>query len=421
VTNLPLTGVKVLEVAGYFFVPAAGAVLADWGAEVIKVEHPVRGDTQRSIATRWRSQTTATRARQEPEAGDFRPVYEQGNRGKRAIGLDLATPQGLAVLTKLVERSDVFLTNLLPGSRKRLGIEAADIRAANPSIIYACGSGNGRRGPGRDQGGFEDTSFWSRTGVASAATPPDYSSLYGTPTPAFGDAIAGATLAGGIAAALYQRATTGEGAEVDASLLGVGMWANGATTALSLHMDQPWVASPVAEDCSVPGNPLFGAYRTRDGRWLFLCMPRIDAWWPEVCRRVDREDLIDDPRFGTFEALQDNAEEARTELRAEFARRDFAEWLDRLEPMKGAWSPVWDTVETVNDSQVRANDYVATLTDGGAGEHGRRIIRNPVEFDGSPPALTRAPLFAEHTDEIMTELGFTVEEMLDLKIAGTIT
>jgi CoA-transferase family III len=106
-----------------------------------------------------------------------------------------------------------------------------------------------------------------------------------------------ARLAGGIAAALYQRATTGEGAEVDASLLGVGLWANGATTALSLHMDQPWVASPVAEDCSVPGNPLFGAYRTRDGRWLFLCMPRFDAWWPEVCRCVDREDLIDDPRF----------------------------------------------------------------------------------------------------------------------------
>jgi len=229
----PMEGVRVVEVAQFTFVPAAGAVLADWGADVIKVEHSVTGDAQRGLG-----QLGVLNMR----GSAINPVMEHANRGKRSTGIDLANPQGRRVLYELVERADVFLTSFLPAARTRLGIELADIRAVNPKIIYVRGSALGERGPEREHGGYDMTGYWCRAGSAASCTPADMPGVMTQPGPAYGDSIGGMTIAGGIAGALFARERTGEPSIVDVSLLSTGLWAMGLGVGLTMAMGQPWVA-----------------------------------------------------------------------------------------------------------------------------------------------------------------------------------
>ena len=205
----PLEGIKVLEVAMYGFVPSAGAVLREWGADVIKVEHAVTGDPQRGLR-----QTGMLRVE-----GDPNPNIEHANRGKRSIGLDMSVPEGKEVLYELARRSDVFLTSFLPGTRQKFGIDVDDIRAVNPTIIYARGSALGPRGEEATKGGYDMTAFWCRAGTAATITPAGMPGMIAPPGPAYGDTISGTNLAGGIAAALLKRERTGEPSVVDVSLL----------------------------------------------------------------------------------------------------------------------------------------------------------------------------------------------------------
>ena len=188
-----MEGVRILEVAQFTFTPAAGAVLADWGADVIKVEHAVTGDAQRGMGglSGWRE-------------GAFHPVIEHPNRGKRSIGLALEHPEALDVLYELARSSDVFLTNFLPDARTRLHIDVDDLRAVNPDIVYVRGSAFGVRGDESTRGGYDATAYWARSGHAAGVQPPDYDGVLGMPGPAYGDSIGGMTIAGGIAAALLR-------------------------------------------------------------------------------------------------------------------------------------------------------------------------------------------------------------------------
>ncbi len=196
-----LEGVKVLEVAAWTFVPAAGAVLADWGADVIKVEHPVMGDPQRGLISMGLIPGG-------PSAVNY--IIEQPNRGKRSIGLDISTEEGLKLLYRLVEQSDVFLTSFLPATRQKLKIDVEHIRAVNPKIVYARGTGQGPKGPDSGKGGYDGASYWGRGGVAHALTPSTSEWPIGGRA-AFGDLAGGMSIAGGIAAALFQRERTGVG------------------------------------------------------------------------------------------------------------------------------------------------------------------------------------------------------------------
>jgi crotonobetainyl-CoA:carnitine CoA-transferase CaiB-like acyl-CoA transferase len=211
----PMQGVKVLEVAQFTFTPSAGAVLADWGAEVIKVEHAVNGDAQRGL-------TIGTGG---AAAGSFQPLMEHPNRGKRSIGHALEVPSAHDVLMELARDADVFLTNFLPSARRRLRIELEDLRRVNSNVIYVRGSGHGQRGAEAERPGYDGSTFWSRMGCAWGATPPDSPRHIGQPAGAFGDSMGGAIMAGGIAAALFARERTGAPSVVDVSLMGVGAWA----------------------------------------------------------------------------------------------------------------------------------------------------------------------------------------------------
>jgi crotonobetainyl-CoA:carnitine CoA-transferase CaiB-like acyl-CoA transferase len=195
-----MSGVRILEVAQFTFVPAAGGLLADWGAEVIKIEHPVRGDLQRGFLNLGGMKINPLR----------NPMMEHPNRGKRSVGIDIATPEGLELIYDIARTADVFLTNYLPSARTRLKIDAADIRKVNPQIIYARGSAYGDKGPERDVGGFDNTAFWMRTGIGYSMTPAELDGVLMQGIPAFGDSIGAMNIAGGIAAALFHRERTGE-------------------------------------------------------------------------------------------------------------------------------------------------------------------------------------------------------------------
>ena len=231
----PMEGVRVLEVAQFTFVPAAGAVLADWGADVIKVEHAETGDAQRGLS----------RVMDMPVgSGSFAPLMEHPNRGKRSIGLALERPEALDVLHELIRTSDVFLTNFLPRARRRLGIELDDVRKVNADIIYVRGSGFGSKGPDNEKGGYDSTAFWARGGSALGTTPTEFDGLCKMPAGAYGDSLGGMTIAGGIAAALLARERTGETSVVDVSLLGVGAWANALSVGFALLTGGPPERAP---------------------------------------------------------------------------------------------------------------------------------------------------------------------------------
>ncbi len=401
--SLPLEGIRVLEVAMYGFVPSAGAVLAEWGADVIKIEHAVTGDPQRGLR-----QTGPLRVE-----GDPNPNIEHANRGKRSVGLDVSKPDGREVLLELAERADVFLTSFLPGHRTKFGIDVDDIRAVNPKIIYARGSALGPRGIEAEKGGYDMTAFWCRAGTAATITPPGIEGMIGPPGPAYGDTISGTNLAGGIAAALLKRERTGEPSTVDVSLLGSGLWSMGHTIALTSHLNQLMV-QPAPGVHGSPINPLVGVYRTKDDRYISLVMMQPTKFWADVCRHVDREDLIDDPRFATVESIAEHTAEAVDILRDVIASRTLPEWSSRFATLAGPWAPVQDTLQAAQDGQVRANEYIVQ-----AGE--LELVANPVQFDVSAPHTGPAPGFAEQTDEVLEELGLDWDRIIALKTSGAVT
>jgi len=312
-----MEGIRVLEVAEHTFVPAASAVLADWGADVIKVEHAVRGDAMRGLG----------RIGVLDLSKGVHVILEHSNRGKRSIGLDLAQSDGLDVLYAIAKTSDVFLTNKQPQVLDKLKISVDDLRAQNPDIIYARGTAFGPKGPDRERGGYDMTGFWCRAASAAAITPPGFPSALPQPAPAYGDSIGGMTIAGGIAAALLRRERTGEAGVVDVSLLGSGAWAMSAAIALSLQNEAPWGLTSMATQASRgPGNPLTGTYKTRDERFVCFVMLQAFAYWPDFCGHIGRPELASDPRFDSHENLATNAGLAREIISEVMATRTLAEW-----------------------------------------------------------------------------------------------
>ncbi len=401
-----MDGVRVLEVAAWTYVPSAGAVLAEWGADVIKIEHPESGDPQRGLVSSGLVPSGP---------GGVNHMIELPNRGKRSVAIDLRTDEGHDLLMQLAAESDVFLTNFLPPARKALRLEVDDVRAANPRIVYVRGSGQGQRGPEADRGGYDGCSFWARA-VADIATPAGLEWPIAQPGPAFGDLIGGAMIAGGISAALYHRERTGEALVVDNSLLATALW---ATSASMLAAGLFGIGKmPSFDRLQVP-NPIVNTYRTSDGRFLSLIMLQADRYWPEFVTKIGHPELVDDERFADAAARAENRRECVEMLDTIFATRTFDEWRALLMDVEGVWAPVETPGELLEDPQVLANGYVREVV----AQSGTtfRMVPSPLQFDGTPPDLTRAPDHGEHTDEVLGELlGLDTEQLLDLKLKGAI-
>jgi crotonobetainyl-CoA:carnitine CoA-transferase CaiB-like acyl-CoA transferase len=400
-----MQGVRILEVAEHTFVPAASALLADWGAEVVKIEHVERGDAMRGLASSGLAIMGTT----------VHVLLEHSNRGKQSLALDLTSSEGLEILYRLAATCDVFLTNKLPSVRSKLKIDVEDIRAHNPDIIYVRGTGQGSRGPDADRGSYDSLAYWCRAGIAMGMKQADYEYVPGPPAPAFGDSIGAMTIAGGIMGALFHRERTGEATTVDVSLLGIGLWSMGGALALSLQHGVGWAPPP--RDAP-PGNPLSATYRTRDGRYLTLTCLQAARYWPEVCKVIERPELASDERFADAAAIKDNVADAAALLREAFAERTADEWRLRLADFSGQWALVQDTLEAAADPQTLANGYVQDCET--AGGDSFQLAAAPVQYDEQPAAPKRAPEFNEHGDAILAGLGLDWDTILDLKVRGIV-
>jgi len=406
----PLDGVRVLEVAQFTYVPSAGAILADWGADVIKVENPVTGDAQRGLVTILGRAATAP-------GSSFAPIMEAPNRGKRSVGLGISVPEARPVLEELIRRSDVFLTNYLPGVRAKLQIDVDDVRRVNPDIIYAAGSGFGMQGPDRNSGAYDSTAFWARGGSADGVTPSDAERVAFMPSGAYGDNIGGMAIAGGVAAALYGRRMTGQPSVLDVSLLAVGAWATQFNVNLALVTGGP--VPKLDSKTQAPGNPLTGNYRTRDGRFIQLSMLQPTRYWPEFCQLMGCGEFAEDPRFASLEALAENADAAYQIVASAIGSRTFDDCARLLKQGSGPWAPVQNGWDVGNDEALIANGRIVDIVD--AEGASQKLVANPVKFDEGQLTLRRAPQFAEHTDDVLRELGLDDDELIELKIAGAIT
>ena len=398
-----MEGVRVLEVAQFTFVPAAGAVLADWGADVLKVEHPERGDSQRGLLQVGGKDNT----------GAINFLMEHANRGKRSIGIDLVHAEGRELLYELARQSDVFLTNFLPGAREKMQIDVEHIRAANPNIIYARGSAFGDHGPERTKGGYDSTAYWARGGSGMGGKQAGDGPAM-QPGPAYGDSIGGMTIAGGIAAALFRRERTGTPSVLDISLLGTGAWTMGCSLTGALLSGG---GSPIPAGAAFM-NPLVGLYAAKDGLFLMLTMLQGHHYWADTCEHIGRPELIDDPRFATPEAFKENSDAASQELRETFVTATLEEWRDRLTSMKGQWGPFQTLEQLATDPQIHANGHLVDV-DAGNGES-FKLVSSPVLFDGEPPELRKGPEHAQHTEEVLLEMGFDWDRIGELKQSGAI-
>lgn len=401
----PLDGIRVIEVASWMFVPSGGSVLVDWGADVIKVEHPETGDPQRGLITSGLLPGGK---------GAVNFMIEQPNRGKRSVGIDLATADGREVLMKLVETADVFLTNYLPHVRAKLGIDVDDLRAVNPNLIIARGSGAGPLGPDAAKGGYDGASFWARGGVG-VSMPDREGWPPGQPTPAFGDVMGGLTIAGAIAAALLKRERTGEPSVVDVSLLATAMW----------QVSPMIIASKLFGFSKIPQgdrtkspNPGVGTYRTADDRHIALILLQSDKHWADFVERLGVPDMATDPKFADAAARAQNSGECIARLDEAFGAHPLDYWKDALATFDGVWSPFQTLDELYDDVQVQANGYLPTMTAGNGDDV--QLVASPAQFDETAVSVRRAPEHGEHTELVLMDLGYDWDRISEMKDSGAV-
>jgi crotonobetainyl-CoA:carnitine CoA-transferase CaiB-like acyl-CoA transferase len=393
-------GIRILELAEWTLVPAAGAVLAEFGAEVIKVERPVGGDVQRGLAFTGMTPT---------KNGTSIQMEVTNRGGKRSIGLDFTTEGGRELLYRLAATSDVFLTSLLPKTRQKFKVDVEHIRAVNPNIIYAHGHGVGTLGPESGKGGYDVTAFWSRGGFAHAVTEEEF------PHPvrmrgATGDKFGAMNLVGGVSAALFKRERTGEPSEVEVSLLATAIWQISSDICYSVALDRDTTRVVAGR------NPLSGYYPTKDGRWVTLALLESDRLWPKFVAAAGLERLVDDPRFADSTARDTHYEECVAVLNDVFRESTLDEWRTRLADFDAPWEPVQSPLEVARDPQVVANDYIINIV----AKSGEQIpvVPAPIRFDRRLGRLDPCPEAGEHTEEILLELGEDWDQIIQHKDAG---
>ena len=404
---LPLSGIKVIDFTGVQAGPACTQMLAWFGADVIKVEHPVRGDTQRGFLYMGGFEMQA----------DRHPLMEHPNRGKRSIGIDISTPEGQEVIYEIAKTADVFLTNYLPSQRQRNKFDVEHIRAVNPNIIYARGSAYGDKGPERDTGGFDGTAFWTRSGIGHAFTPEAIKGALSQGIPAFGDSIGGMNIAGGIAAALFHRDRTGETVEIDVSLLSTAWWAAGAS--VTHGMESGETMRSLMPDATASVNPFMFNYMTSDDGVINLCIVSPTGYIADTWEHLGLPELADDPRFNDVMPLIQNAEEGVQIVAEAIRAKPFEYWRQHLKTMKGQWAPFQSLVDLGTDEQALANDMVVEVE---AADGGKpfKVVRGPVQFNHEPLETTRAPQASEHTELVLMDIGMDWDRIAELKESGAI-
>jgi crotonobetainyl-CoA:carnitine CoA-transferase CaiB-like acyl-CoA transferase len=393
----PLDGVRVVELTMFQQGPVAGTKLGDLGADVIKVE-PLTGDPARGFM-RIIGTMVGLKGRNY--------YFENHNRNKRSIVLDLKTEKGLEVFLKLIDRADVFLTNLSIEAPIKMGIGPEVLLKRNPRLIYAQASGWGRKGPDANGLSFDYTGI-GRSGLMMSCG--ERGSPPAQVLPGLGDELGGMVCAWAVCAALYAREKTGKGQLVDTSLMGSVM------CMLSLVLSAPAILGQEfpREIRTEAGNPIYNHYRAKDDKWFILAHLQPDRYWPNVCRALGMPELEGDPRFNSIEARGENAKELIAIMDGKFATKTREEWFEIFKKEGIIYSPIQSPGEVVNDPQASANDYVIWFDHPVLGR--TKVVGFPWNFSQTPASVRReAPEFGQHTEEILLELGYTWDDTTKLK------
>ncbi len=399
----PLRGVRVIEVAMWVAGPSTAAVLADWGADVIKLESPNGGDPIRGMSTRAMGDDEVRVC----------PPYELDNRNKRSVAVDLRRPEGLEFAMKLVESADVFITSLRSDTLSGMKLDYASLSARNPRLIYAALNGYGHRGPDRERPAFDYAAAWARSGLMATITEPGEAPP--AQRPGMIDHAAGLGLAGAISAALFQREKSGQGTEVRISLFSMGLWMNATDQAIGLMSGR----APVPESRHEPLNAIWNRYRCKDGKWVYFVMPQADRHWPDFCAALGHDEWKDDPRFRDADARKTNSREITTAIADVVATRSLAQWSPVFDRHELIWAPVQTDAEALDDPQ--ANAIGAFVPVDHPSVPGCRVVASPIEFgDHGAAAYAAAPQLGQSTEEVALELGLSWEHIAKLKDSGVL-
>jgi len=397
----PMDGVKVVEMGVWIAGPAAGLILADWGADVVKIEPPGIGDPARTFAKMI--------------GGDlpFNPPFEMDNRGKRSIVIDWTTDAGRALALELIDQADVFVSNIRQAALRRFGFDPDALAKRNSRLIYCAITGYGLDGPDKDRAAYDISAFWARSGIAHMLTQPG-----GQPPfqrGGMGDHGAGMVAAGAVSAALFAREKTGKGQLVSTSLLRQGIYTLSFDLALTLRFGVPM--QPAERETM--GNPTINAYQDSDGRWFWIVGLEAERHWPPLARCAGHPEWVEDPRFATPELRAANAGELIALLDEVFAQRTRAQWGEIFDAEQDLWwAPVQSIEEVFADPQAHAAGGFVEVPDG---EGTTLLPATPVDFEGTPWAPRfMAPEHGQHTEEVLNEIGRSSTEINALRTNGVI-
>jgi len=393
-----LSGIRVVEMGLWVAGPSAGGMLADWGAEVVKLEMP-SGDPMRTLYS-------ALSGSKESRC----PPFDLHNRGKRSVALDVNQPDGRALAQRLVATADVFLTNMRPQFLRRAGLDHEALLAAHPKLVYGVLTGYGLEGPDKDAPGFDMAAFSARSGVSHRATPPG--GVPPTLPGGMGDNVTAIALVAGILGALFRRERTGRGQLVSTSLLRTGMFC--ASMELSAFLALGKVMAPPSR--TGPQNPLMNSYRAADAKWLWLIGAEAERHWEPIVNALSATDLLRDPRFATSRDRRRNAEALVTALDGIFGRRTRDEWGAIFAQHGVWWAPINSFEDVVNDAQVEAAGALVEMPSMAGDGTTQRSLATPVDFGGEPGASPRAaPQLGSDTDPVLRELGVDDAEIARLR------
>ncbi len=392
-----LDGLKVVDMGQVAAIPMAGAWMADWGADVIKLE-PLTGEQMRGLKTDRGVDVTF-----------FNPRRELYNRNKRGLAVDMKKDAGIDIIYELVKKSDVFMSNYEVNALKNLKADYASLSKINPGIIYAVTTGYGTVGPDKDERGYDATAAWARTGLQYLLSTPEAPPPFGGTM----DKVAAGYAVAGICAALLHREKTGKGQELELSLYHTGVWINSADIQATLY------GSPVPPpDRTKARNPLGNNYRTKDDRWLVLYMLRSDLFWSDLCRAIERPELENDPRFNNIDARGENNEELIRILDEVFASKTIEEWERICRKYGFIYTRVRTPAEVIVDPQALANDF---FVDYPHPTVRMKVVASPIKFHQDPASVrTPAPEVGQNTEEILLDLGYSWEDIGQLKEQGVI-
>ncbi len=398
----PLHGVRVVEITAFQQGPVAGMTLGDLGADVIKVESKT-GDPARGFMRIIKAEAGLS-------GNNY--YFENNNRNKRSIVIDLKAKKGKEIFFKLIDTADVFLNNMSIEAPIKMGLGPEVLMKRNPRLIYAQASGWGRQGPDASNLSFDYTGI-ARSGLMMTCgernSPPTQI------TPGVGDEVGGMVCAWGVTAALYAREKTGKGQVVDTSLMGSVIAMLGLVMAAPAMLGQEFPRGVR----STSGNPLYNHYPCRDGKWLVIAHLQPDEYWPKVCRALGMTDIEKDPRFNSIENRYEHSQELIAIMDKIFATKTRDEWLKILKNSGCICTPIQSPIEVTNDPQALANRYFIKV------DHPKwgpiKMVGFPWDFSGTPAEWQRpAPEFGQHTGEILRELGYNQDEITALKTDSVI-